>query len=78
MDSLHGARTPLYRDALEKAWLFTRDVLTDAARGGVYQSVDAEGRVNRGKSHDWMATYHSARALLLTSDRLRRQAAGSR
>jgi len=74
MDSLHGTRTPLYRDALEKAWSFTRDSLTDTAHGGVYQSVDAEGRVNPAKSHDWMATYHTARALLLTSERLRREA----
>ena len=78
MDSLHGTRTPLYRDALEKAWSFTRDTLTDKAHGGVYQSVDAEGRVNPAKSHDWMATYHTARALLLTSERLRREAAEAR
>jgi mannobiose 2-epimerase len=75
MDALHGARTPLYRDALEKAWRFTREKLTDPAHGGVCQSVDAAGRVNPAKSHDWMAAYHTARALLLTSGRLRRQPA---
>ncbi len=75
MDSLYGEKTPVYRDALEKAWRFVRERLTDPVHGGVFQGVDAEGRVNPGKSHDWMATYHTARALLLTSDRLRRQAA---
>jgi mannose/cellobiose epimerase-like protein (N-acyl-D-glucosamine 2-epimerase family) len=75
MDSLYGEKTPVYRDALGKAWRFVRERLTDSVHGGVFQGVDAEGRVNPGKSHDWMATYHTARALLLTSDRLRRQAA---
>jgi hypothetical protein len=77
MDALHGQGTPLYRDALEKAWRFTRDTLTDPVHDGVFQGVGGEGHVKRGKSHDWMAAYHTARALLLTSDRLRRQAAGA-
>jgi mannobiose 2-epimerase len=78
MDALHGVRTPVYRDALEKAWRFTRETLLDGVHGGIFQGVDAEGRVDRTKSHDWMATYHAARALVLTSDRLRGQAAGAR
>jgi mannobiose 2-epimerase len=78
MDALHGARTPLYRDALEKAWRFVRESLTDTDHGGVFQGVDGDGHVNRGKSHDWMATYHTARTLLLTSDRLRRHAGEAR
>jgi mannobiose 2-epimerase len=72
MDSLHGDETPVYRDALAKAWTFVRDTLTDPVHGGFFQGVDAAGRVNPTKSQDWMATYHAARALLLTSDRLRR------
>jgi cellobiose epimerase len=78
MDALHGTETPRYRDAFEKAWRFTRQVLTDEVHGGVFQSVDAGGRVNPAKSHDWMATYHTARALLLTADRLRRPVVESR
>ena len=78
MDAVHGKGTPLYGEALEKAWRFARDTLTDPVHGGVVQGVDAEGRARPAKSHDWMATYHAARALLLTSDRLRRQAAGPR
>ncbi len=78
MDSRYGRETPVYREALEKAWRFVRERLTDHEHGGVYQGVDGEGRVIPVKSHDWMATYHAARALLLTSDRLRRQASEAR
>jgi len=78
MDALHGERTPVYRDALEKAWRFARETLVDDVHGGFFQGVDAEGRVDRTKSNDWMATYHAARVLILTSDRLRRQAESTR
>jgi mannobiose 2-epimerase len=78
MDSLYGDKTPVYRNALGKAWGFVRDTLTDRVHGGFFQGVDGAGRVNETKSQDWMATYHAARALLLTSDRLRRQASEGR
>ncbi len=78
MDSLQGGKTPAYRNALEKAWRFVQETLTDRVHGGIYQGVDGDGRVIPVKSQDWMATYHAARALLLTSDRLRRQASGAR
>ena len=71
MDALHGRETPRYREALRKAWAFTRERLTDEAHGGVYGGVDAEGRVVPTKSNDWFAGYHTSRALLLTSARLR-------
>jgi cellobiose epimerase len=78
LDTLHADETPRYREALRKAWRFILSRLTDAERGGVFHGVDAEGRVSPAKSHDWKATYHTARALLLTSDRLRRQAGAAR
>ena len=68
----YGASTPRYRAALDKAWGFTRDRLTDHEKGGVFAGVDAQGRVVPAKSNDWMAGYHTSRALLLTSARLRR------
>ena len=71
MHARHGASSPRYRAALDKAWGFTRDRLTDAEHGGVFAGVDAEGRVVPAKSNDWMAGYHTSRALLLTSARLR-------
>ncbi len=74
MHARHGAQDPRYRQALDKAWRFTRERLTDHEHGGVFAGLDAEGRVQTAKSHDWMAAYHTARALLLTSQRLRGEA----
>jgi mannobiose 2-epimerase len=74
MDALHGRETPRYREALAKAWAFTRERLTDERQGGVFGGVDEHGRPVPTKSNDWFAGYHTTRALLLTSDRLRRPA----
>jgi len=71
MHARHGAEGPRYRAALDKAWAFVREKLTDGAKGGVFAGVEADGRVRDGKSNDWMAAYHTARSLLLTSQRLR-------
>jgi cellobiose epimerase len=43
LDELHGAATPRYREALHKAWRFTRERLTDHEQGGVFHSVEAGG-----------------------------------
>jgi mannobiose 2-epimerase len=72
MHARHGAEGPRYREALDKAWGFVRDKLTDHDKGGVFAGVEADGRVRPGKSNDWMAAYHTARSLLLTGERLRR------
>jgi len=71
MDTLHGRETPRYREALARAWAFTRQRLTDEQRRGVYAGVDEHGKVLEAKSNDWFAGYHTSRALLLTSARLR-------
>ncbi|HVO11381.1 MAG TPA: AGE family epimerase/isomerase [Vicinamibacteria bacterium] len=71
MDALHGRETPRYREALARAWAFTRERLTDEQHGGVYAGVDGDGRVLPAKSNDWFAGYHTSRALLLTAARLR-------
>jgi mannose/cellobiose epimerase-like protein (N-acyl-D-glucosamine 2-epimerase family) len=78
MDEAHGHETARYRDEMQKAWRFVVDRLTDHEHGGVYAGVEADGRVRTAKSNDWYATYHTARALLLTSDRLRHVAAAPR
>jgi len=75
MDEAHGRETTRYRDEMQKAWKFVVDRLTDHDHGGVYAGVEADGRVRTAKSSDWNATYHTTRALLLTSDRLRHVAA---
>ena len=71
MHARHGRQTPRYRQALDLAWRFTREQLTDHDKGGVWAGVQADGSVVTGKSSDWMAGYHTSRALLLTADRLR-------
>jgi mannobiose 2-epimerase len=74
MADLEGAKGPRYWNAFRKAWDWTRQTLLDPEWGGVYQGVDGEGNVIRTKSQNWFAGYHTGRALLQVSDRLRRLA----
>lgn len=74
MHERHGRETPRYWEAFEKTWRFTRDTLTDREFGGIYQGLDEHGTLNQQKSHNWFASYHQARALRLTVERLRRLA----
>ena len=74
MHVLEGQRTTAYWDAFTKAWAFTRATFLDPDAGGVYQGIDARGNVNREKSQHWFAGYHTGRALLLITDRMRRLA----
>jgi len=78
MDEAHGRETPRYREEMLKAWRFVVDRLTDHEHGGVYAGVNEDGSVRRAKSQDWFATYHTARTLLLTSERLRRVTAAGK
>jgi mannobiose 2-epimerase len=71
---LEGGKNPRYWNAFRKAWSWTRQTLIDPEFGGVYLGVDAAGHVLPGKSQNWFAGYHTGRALLQISDRLRRMA----
>jgi cellobiose epimerase len=71
MHSLEGKNTPKYWETFTKAWSYTRATFLDPEFGGVYQEVDAQGKVNREKSQNWFAGYHTGRALLLVADRMR-------
>lgn len=73
---LEGRRTPDYWTAFSKAWAYTRATFLDPEQGGVYQGVDAQGKVNREKSQHWFAGYHTGRALLLVADRMHGLAEG--
>ena len=75
MHERHGASTPRYWNAFERTWRFTRDTLTDEEHGGVYLGLDEHGTLLTGKSGNWFASYHQARALLLSAARLRHLAA---
>jgi hypothetical protein len=55
-----------------KAWALTRDSLTDKEHPGVCPHMDERGEAHcDSKSHQWFVSYHTARSLLLTADRLR-------
>jgi mannobiose 2-epimerase len=61
-----------YWDAFSRAWALTRDKLADHPSPGVCARIDERGEAHcDAKSHMWFASYHTARALLLTSNRLR-------
>jgi mannobiose 2-epimerase len=78
MDEEHGRESPRYRREMGKAWRFLADRLTDKEKGGTFAGIEADGRIRTAKSHDWFATYHQARTLVLTADRLRRTGATPR
>jgi mannobiose 2-epimerase len=72
MDDRYGNETDRYQHAFRKAWDFARDVLADTEAPGVCARADENGKpVCGAKSYDWFASYHTARALLFTADRLR-------
>jgi cellobiose epimerase len=73
MDELLGREDPRYRDAFAKAWALARDAFADTQFPGVCPSMDERGEVRcESKSHAWFVSYHTARALLFTADRLRK------
>jgi mannobiose 2-epimerase len=73
MHERFGRETSRYWDAFSKAWALTRDTLTDHQYPGVCGRIDERGEVHcEAKSHQWFVSYHTARALLFTADRLRR------
>jgi mannobiose 2-epimerase len=67
-----GEGSDRYWTAFAKAWALTREKLADHSSPGVCPFIDDRGEVRcEPKSDDWFASYHTARALLLVSDRLR-------
>lgn len=73
MDELFGREDGRYREAFAKAWALARDAFADREHPGVCPQMDERGEVDcASKSHNWFASYHTARALLFTADRLRK------
>jgi mannose/cellobiose epimerase-like protein (N-acyl-D-glucosamine 2-epimerase family) len=73
MDERFGREDDRYRGAFAKAWALARDVLADKTYPGVCPRIDENGEVRcDSKSHQWFVSYHTARALLFTADRLRK------
>jgi mannobiose 2-epimerase len=73
MDEIFGREDDRYRSAFAKAWALARDAFADREHPGVCPQMDERGEVRcLSKSHSWFVSYHTARALLFTSDRLSR------
>jgi len=73
MDEVFGREDDRYRTAFTKAWALARDAFADPRHPGVCPQMDERGEVRcDSKSHNWFASYHTARALLFTADRLRK------
>jgi mannobiose 2-epimerase len=69
-----GRETPRYWEAFEREWSFIRQFQIDAAHGGWYNTVSAEGKPRAGaaKSDRWMEGYHQGRAMMNVTATLRR------
>jgi mannobiose 2-epimerase len=73
MDELFGREDDRYRTAFGKAWALARDAFADPKHPGVCPRMDERGEVHcESKSHMWFVSYHTARSLLFTADRLRK------
>ena len=77
MHERHGRETPTYWEAFLRAWGFAQERLLDEEFGGIYLGLDEQGKVRPEKSGNWFASYHAARALLLTRERMQRLSAAS-
>lgn len=64
-----------FTSAMADTWRFLVERLIDDERGGFWQGFEASGELVRIKSEAWFSTYHAARTLVLTADRLRAAAA---
>ena len=72
MDERFGREDARYGNAFTRAWALARGAFADPEHPGVCPHMDERGEVRcDSKSHNWFASYHTARALLLTADRLR-------
>jgi mannose/cellobiose epimerase-like protein (N-acyl-D-glucosamine 2-epimerase family) len=60
----------LYGAPLAASWRFFRERMTDDEAPGFWDELDDRGRPLEHKSGDWIATYHAARALVVTADAL--------
>jgi mannobiose 2-epimerase len=74
MEELFGREDDRYGAAFAKAWALARDAFADPKHPGVCPQMDERGAVHcESKSHNWFVSYHTARALLFTADRLRKR-----
>ncbi len=70
----------IYFQAFADTWKFIKQHQIDSGSRGWYEEVSPDGTqvLIGGKGHNWKAAYHTTRALLLVSDRLKLLHAGSK
>jgi cellobiose epimerase len=81
MHERHGQETGRYWEAFTRQWAFIDRFVADKKYGDWYSAVTAEGEnahPDWGKGGEWKDPYHQARALMETSERLRRLGKGER
>ncbi len=71
MHQKYGETQAVYFTAFRKQWDFIKNHQVDKESGGIFDTVESDGRVNDyTKSRIWKECYHETRALLNTIDRL--------
>jgi len=72
MQQKYGKETDSYFKAFQKQWAFIRDHQVDKEFGGIFDTVESDGKVTDfTKSRIWKECYHETRALLNTIARLK-------
>ncbi len=78
MHEKYGRETDRYFRDFQLQWAFIRDRLVDREFGGLFDTVERDGKpLSYIKARIWKAAYHDGRALLNVSERLRRLAGTS-
>ena len=72
MHERYGGETGKYWEALEKQWDCIETQFTDPKFPGRIGSIDAVGKADYRKLHEWKETYHDTRCLLYAADTLNR------
>lgn len=75
MHERYGGETDKYWKAMLKQWECIEKQFTDTQFPGRIGSVDATGKADYRKLHEWKETYHDTRCLLYAADTLNRIAA---
>jgi mannobiose 2-epimerase len=75
MHDMYGSQTDVYFKAFQKEWQFIRDRQIDHEFGGIYDTVERDGKpTNYAKARIWKECYHDGRALLNVTARFRKMA----
>jgi len=73
MHQKYGKDTDTYFKAFQKQWSFIRDHQVDKEFGGIFDTVEIDGKVtDYTKSRIWKECYHETRALLNTIAKLKK------